>query len=89
MEAIHSGIKGDVIDATSGRPVQNARIKIRGNSKVIRTTRDGEYWRLLTPGEHIISASANGYERSQPVQVIVPNNRKQTVYHKIILQRRS
>jgi len=89
MEAIHSGIKGDVIDATTGRPVQNARIKIRGNSKVIRTTRDGEYWRLLTPGEHIISASANGYERSQPVRVTVPNNRKQAVYHKIILQRRS
>ena len=89
MEAIHSGIKGDVIDSTTGRPVQNARIKIRGNSKVIRTTRDGEYWRLLTPGEHTISASANGYERSQPVQVFVPINKKQAVYHKIILQRRA
>ena len=51
MEAVHSGIKGNVIDGTTGQPVQNAEIKIRGNSKVVRTTRDGEYWRLLTPGD--------------------------------------
>ena len=87
MEAVHSGIKGNVIDGTTGQPVQNAEIKIRGNSKVVRTTRDGEYWRLLTPGEHVISASANGYQRSQPVQIFVPDNRR-LVFQNIVLQRR-
>lgn len=87
MEAVHSGIKGNVIDGTTGQPVQNAKIKIRGNAKEVRTTRDGEYWRLLTPGEHVISASANGYQRSQPVQVFVPDNNR-PVFQRIVLQRR-
>merc|ERR1712018_93139 len=49
MEAVHSGIKGDVIDGSTGQPVQNAKIRIEGNRKVVRTTRDGEFWRLLVP----------------------------------------
>lgn len=85
MEAVHSGIKGDVIDGSNGRPVQNAVVKVRGNGKTIRSTRDGEYWRLLPPGEHIISATANGYEPSEEMQVFVPENRP--VYHKIVLSR--
>jgi len=86
MEAIHSGIKGDVIDGETNRPVPNAIITIRGNGKGIRSTRDGEFWRLLPPGEHIISASAKGYQRSTPKQVFVPN-KDRAVYHKIILQK--
>jgi len=85
MESVHSGIKGEVIDADTGNYVQNARIKIRGNGKVIRTTRDGEFWRLLVPGEHVLSVTANGYENSEPVQIFV--RRDQTVYHKVILNR--
>ncbi len=84
MEAVHSGIKGEVIDSADGRPVQNAVVKIRGNKKGIRTTRTGEYWRLLTPGEHVISASANGYEDSEPTQIFVPDNNS-PVYHRIVL----
>ena len=34
MESVHSGIKGEVIDAETGNYVQNARVKIRGNGKV-------------------------------------------------------
>ena len=26
MEAVHSGIKGDVIDGSTGQPVQNAKV---------------------------------------------------------------
>jgi len=85
MESVHSGIKGEVIDADTGNYVQNARVKIRGNGKVIRTTRDGEFWRLLVPGEHVLSVTANGYESSEPVQIFV--RRDQSVYHKVILNR--
>lgn len=103
MESVHSGIKGEVIDADTGNYVQNARVKIRGNGKVIRTTRDGEvlsfhqknprplnlfsfqFWRLLVPGEHVLSVTANGYENSEPVQIFV--RRDQSVYHKVILNR--
>lgn len=87
MEAVHSGIKGDVIDGQTNRPVRNAQIIIRGNGKTIRATKDGEYWRLLPPGEHVISATANGYKRSTPKQVFVPNNNRAKI-HRIILERR-
>lgn len=63
------------------------QIKMRGNGKHIRTTRDGEYWRLLVPGEHVISASANGYTDSEPIQINVSEN--QVVTHQIVLQRRN
>ena len=86
MEAVHSGIKGDVIDGSTGNPVQNAAIRIRGNAKAIKSTRDGEYWRLLPPGEHVIFATANGYQDSQEMSVSVPN--QETRYHKIVMQRR-
>lgn len=42
MESVHNGIKGEVIDGDTGNFVQNAAVKIRGNGKIIRTTRDGE-----------------------------------------------
>jgi len=85
MESVHSGIKGEVIDAETGNYVQNARVKIRGNGKVIRTTRDGEFWRLLVPGEHVLTVSANGYESSEPLQISVGRNN--VVYHKVVLNR--
>jgi len=86
MEAVHTGIKGDVIDADTNRPVPNARIEIRGNQKVIRSTKNGEFWRLLPPGEHVISATANGYSRSEPKQLFVPEQNR-AIYHKILLKK--
>jgi len=87
MEAVHSGIKGDVIDGKTGRPVPNAVIKIRGNRKNIIATPSGEYWRLLPPGDHTISASAKGYRNSTPKLVFVPDRKQaQAVYHRIVLQ---
>lgn len=86
MEAVHSGVKGDVIDASTGQPVQNAIVKVRGNKKAVKTSRDGEFWRLLVPGNHVIFASANGYRDSDPIQVEVRNN-NQPVYKRIVLQR--
>ena len=44
-----------------------------------------QFWRLLVPGEHVLSVTANGYENSEPVQIFV--RRDQTVYHKVILNR--
>ena len=45
-----SGVYGLVTDA-QGRPVANATVGVE-RGKIVRTTKDGEYWRLLSPGEH-------------------------------------
>ncbi|XP_018526988.1 LOW QUALITY PROTEIN: carboxypeptidase Z-like [Lates calcarifer] len=63
MEAAHRGIKGIVKDE-EGNVIKGARITVKGIRHDIMTTENGEYWRLLTPGIHIVSASAPGYAKA-------------------------
>ncbi|XP_039677987.1 carboxypeptidase Z-like isoform X2 [Perca fluviatilis] len=63
MEAAHLGIKGIVKDE-EGNAVKGARISVRRIQHDVTTAENGEYWRLLTPGIHVVSASAPGYARA-------------------------
>ncbi|XP_015200476.1 carboxypeptidase Z isoform X1 [Lepisosteus oculatus] len=62
LEAVHRGIKGIVKDET-GKGIKGARISVRGVRHDIFSAEDGDYWRLLTSGTHIITASAPGYTK--------------------------
>ena len=63
------------------------QIRIEGNQKVIRTTRDGEYWRLLVPGNYRMQVTADGYRDSESISVSVTQNNP--TYQKIVMQRQN
>lgn len=54
---IHKGIKGSVIDKSSNKPIQRATIEVEGIDHAVTTESNGEYWRILAPGDYVIKAS--------------------------------
>lgn len=58
MQYVHCGVYGLVTDE-NGEPADNVIVVVKGNSHGITTTQQGEYWRLLPPGEYEIAVSLN------------------------------
>ncbi|XP_070818715.1 probable carboxypeptidase X1 isoform X2 [Chaetodon trifascialis] len=61
MEQVHRGIKGVVRDKDTEAGIADAIIKVDDIDHHIRSVNDGDYWRLLNPGEYRVTASAEGY----------------------------
>ncbi|XP_062254101.1 probable carboxypeptidase X1 isoform X1 [Platichthys flesus] len=61
MEQVHRGIKGVVKDKMSRRGIADALIKVEDHEHDIRSATDGDYWRLLNPGEYKVVVWAEGY----------------------------
>ncbi|XP_049851075.1 carboxypeptidase E-like isoform X6 [Schistocerca gregaria] len=76
----HIGLKGVVTDALTGQPLANAVIHVAnvtsGRPVHIRhdvtSVHDGDYWRLLTPGAYVVTASRQGYQ-PQSRRAVVTN----------------
>ena len=61
LEQIHTGLKGLILDSSTGQPV-NADIKVDGIDKIINPDlQHGDYYRLLSPGTYTVTAEAYGY----------------------------
>lgn len=72
----HMGVKGLVRDAETGKPINGAVIKVYNVTKKnkidhdVTSVADGEYWRLLTPGEYELTALKEGYEPQTKTVVV-------------------
>jgi carboxypeptidase D len=60
MLEIHKGIYGIVTDQ-NGQPIANATIHVKMIDHDTHSTKHGDYWRLLLPGEYSVSVSKKGY----------------------------
>ncbi|XP_076005223.1 putative carboxypeptidase X1 isoform X2 [Genypterus blacodes] len=61
MEQVHRGIKGVIRDKDTEAGLEDAIIKVDDIDHHIRSVADGDYWRLLNPGEYRVTVSAEGY----------------------------
>ncbi|KAJ6658590.1 hypothetical protein lerEdw1_019978 [Lerista edwardsae] len=61
MEQTRRGIKGIVRDKDTEQGIADGIISVDGINHDIRTAFDGDYWRLLNPGEYEVTAAAEGY----------------------------
>uniref|UniRef100_A0A8C7FIH6 Carboxypeptidase X, M14 family member 1 n=1 Tax=Oncorhynchus kisutch TaxID=8019 RepID=A0A8C7FIH6_ONCKI len=64
MEQVHRGLKGVIRDKDTEAGIADAIIKVDDIDHHIRSVADGDYWRLLNPGEYEVTVSAEGYNPS-------------------------
>ncbi|XP_058143420.1 probable carboxypeptidase X1 [Dasypus novemcinctus] len=64
LEQVRMGIAGVVRDKDTELGIADAVIAVDGINHDVTTAWGGDYWRLLTPGEYVVTASAEGYHEA-------------------------
>lgn len=72
IEQVHQGIKGRVSDG-DGAAVSKAVISVSNVNHAVKSTKTGDYWRLLLPGVYNITVSAPNHEPVKKTDVVVHN----------------
>ena len=60
MKQVHRGIRGFVRDS-HGNPISGAEIKVVGTKHTVKSVGDGDYWRIIAPGDYTLQVLADGY----------------------------
>ncbi|KAG5866493.1 hypothetical protein JTB14_015933 [Gonioctena quinquepunctata] len=72
MEQAHKGVSG-YITSTIGHAIKDAEILVEGNKHSVKSAKNGDYWRILLPGEYNLTVAARGYE-SYTSKIVIPDS---------------
>ena len=70
MKEVHKGVKGFVFD-TDCNPLVNATVHVKGRDHDIKTACNGDYWRLLVPGEYTLEVSTQDFKPAEKTVTVV------------------
>eukprot|EP00058_Branchiostoma_floridae_P013469 XP_002598957.1 hypothetical protein BRAFLDRAFT_79888 [Branchiostoma floridae] len=76
LRQVHTGVKG-FVRTKDGTAVPGASITVGGRGSVVVTATDGDYWRLLAPGEYVIRADMEGYEQGERKVIVTEGDAKE------------
>ncbi|KAK9876869.1 hypothetical protein WA026_015899 [Henosepilachna vigintioctopunctata] len=62
LEAL-KGVAGQVVDSITRKPIENAKLRIFDRNMTFKSTKHGQFWRILPPGNYQMEISAPGYHR--------------------------
>ncbi|XP_017563095.1 carboxypeptidase M [Pygocentrus nattereri] len=91
MQQAHLGLKGQVLDS-NGIPVQNASVEVNGRRNLcpFRTDGNGEYYRLLLPGNYTVTVTHSAHVSiTETISVPYGPEKFSALTHNFQLQRSS
>lgn len=71
VELARQGVWGFVIDGETGEPIKGVVIEVSGIDKNVTSADDGDFWRLLVPGDYMLRFHHPDYKSSAPVPIKV------------------
>lgn len=61
---VHRGVRGFILDP-NGNAVPRANLKIKGRNVGFKSSKVGEFWRILLPGVYTMEVYADGYNPTE------------------------
>lgn len=72
IEQVHIGISGFIREGDSTIGIPNAIVHVHGINHDVKTSKFGDFWRLLVPGTYDVTFTAKGYKAVTYTNVTVP-----------------
>lgn len=60
MEEVRKGVAGFIFEKSTNKPIPGVSIKVVGIDHEVISAQDGDFWRLLLPGQYNITFNAPG-----------------------------
>jgi len=74
IKFVHKGVRGVITDNATGQGIYGATISVNSIDHNVKSNPMGDYYRLLPPGDYVITVSAPNYQHKSLPVVVVDSN---------------